>query len=335
VVQKMKLGIKAAQTALVSLLGPLAGCTSMPATVADDPSLAYVELGGYKFHVRTFGDETSPPVIVVHGGPGADSTYLTTLRDLAQSHYVILYDQRGTGLSARVDQSELTLERSLADLGLFVEHFGNAGPVRLIGHSWGGMLVIGYLSRHPERVSHAVVVEPGILNPRTAKEFVERLKKTRTLWDAIPLIGHIIYSPLVSSKDGHERSDYVMTGLMNRSRPGGPYQCPGQAMPPAAFTRAGYAAFHTMLKPVLDNPASFKADLTAGIEHYQGRLLMLSSACSFIGYDYQQQFHLPHLPSGTVHLRADSMGHNMLTLNPQWSVKVISGFFAEEAGQLR
>ena len=62
----------------------------------------------------------------------------------------------------------------------------------------------------------------------------------------------------------------------------------------------------------------------------KGKLLMLSSECSFIGYQFQQEFHIPSLPAQTVHLEAKAMGHNMLTLNPGWSVVVIGEFFGDD-----
>lgn len=312
-----------------SLLVLLAGCTAVPPTVENDPTLEFVELAGYKFHVRTYGDKNLPPVIVVHGGPGGDSKYLYAIQDLAKNNFLIFYDQRGTGLSPRVEKESLTLESSLDDLHHIVRHYLGQGQVKLIGHSWGAMLVVGYLGRHPERVSHAVVVEPGILNPISAKEFVRRLKESHSFWDALPLVQYILLTPFVSSKDGHERFDYVMTQLMNRAKPGGPYQCAGQVMPPNAFARAGYAAFSNMLKPVLDHPDSFTQDLTNSTAAYRGKLLLLSSECSFIGYQFQQAFHMPFLPAQTVHLEAKAMGHNMLTLNPAWSVAAISAFFGQ------
>ena len=312
-----------------SLSGSFAGCTSVPPTVENDSSLEFVELQGYKFHVQTYGDKDLPPVVVVHGGPGGDSKYLYSIRDLAKNYHVIFYDQRGTGLSPRVEKEFLTLERCLDDLHRVVSHYAGIGQVKLIGHSWGAMLVVGYLGRHPERVSHALVVEPGILNPISAKAFVRRLKASQSFWDSLPLLKYILLTPFVSSKDGHERFDYVMTRLLNRVKPGGPYQCEGQSMPPNAFERAGYAAFANMLKPVLDHPEDFTQDLTLNVAAYKGKLLMLSSECSFIGYRFQQEFHIPSLPEQTVHLEAKAMGHNMLTLNPAWSVAVIREFFGD------
>jgi proline iminopeptidase len=307
--------------------GLFAACARVPPTVEHDPSLEFVELGNYRFHVRTVGDKKLPPVVVVHGGPGGDSKYLYAIQKLSSSHHVIFYDQRGTGLSPRLDKESLTLASSLDDLHSIVSHYGGSAKVKLIGHSWGAMLVIGYLGQHPERVSHAVVVEPGILNPVSAVEFVRRFRASQSIWDALPLAKYIMLTPLVSNLDGHERFDYVMTRLMNRAKKGGPYQCEGEAMPANAFARAGFAAFNKMLKPVLDHPESFTQDLTKGVAAYEGKLLMLSSECSFIGHKYQQQFHMPYMPAQTVHVLAVAMGHNLFTLNPALSVAVVDEFF--------
>jgi proline iminopeptidase len=311
-----------------SLFGWLAGCAWVPPTVEYDPSLEFVELGNYRFHVRTFGDKQLPPLVVVHGGPGGDSKYLYPLQDLSRNHHVIFYDQRGAGLSPRVNKESLTLQSSLNDLHSIVSHYGGGGPVKLIGHSWGAMLVVGYLGKHPDQVSHAVVVEPGILNPASAVAFVRRFKASQFIWDALPLLKYIFLTPFVANRDGHERFDYVMTRLMNRSKPGGPYQCEGESMPPNAFARAGYAAFDSMLKPLLGHPETFAEDLTKGTAAYKGKLLMLSSECSFIGYQYQQEFHRAPMPTQTVHMKAIAMGHNMLTLNTAWSVAVVNEFFS-------
>ena len=322
-----------------SLLSPLAamftaGCIAVSPTVAEDPNLPFVDIDGYKFHVRTFGDAAAQPVIVVHGGPGGDMKYLLPVQSLAKDFFVVFFDQRGTGLSPRVPKSELTMERSLDDLHRIVTRYAQGGRVRLLGHSWGAMLVVGYLSQHPEQVSHAVAVEPGILTPPSAAAFIERLKASQSVWDALPMLGYIAQSVFVASHDRHERFDHVMTKLMNRSKPGGPYQCEGQAMPADAFARAGFDAFNQMFRPLLNDPQKFHWDLTAGSHRYTGGLLMLSSECSFIGYRYQQEFHLPLLPAQTLHVMAKGMGHNMLTLDAQWSVALLADFFNDRPNPL-
>jgi len=311
---------------LSSLIG-LVSCVQIPKTIQFDDSIPFTEIAGYKFHTETFGSPTSPPIIVVHGGPGGDYEYLKSLKALSQNYRVIFYDQRGNGLSPRVDKKHLTLESNLDDLHSIVEHFSNGEKVKLIGHSWGGMLVVGYLSKYPDKVSQAVVVEPGMLYPESARVFVKKMKASQSISGLIALIRYISVYPFITKEDGHEGYDYVMTKILNLNKPGAPYQCKNQSMPPNIFKRGGYEAFNNMLKPVMDNPDSFIYDLTTGISKYQGDLMLISSECSEFGYSFQEKFHFPKLPSQTIHIKAENMGHNMITLNSEWSIKTISGFF--------
>ncbi|MCB1139586.1 MAG: hypothetical protein KDK23_12550, partial [Leptospiraceae bacterium] len=109
---------------------------------------------------------------------------------------------------------------------------------------------------------------------------------------------------------------------------GPPYQCEGESLPEGSFRRAGYRAFDFLLSPIMDDPSKFPMDLTEGVNAYKGPLLMISSECSVFGYDFQQEYHLPRMPSQTKHLLAPKMGHNMLTLNPQWSANALRDFFS-------
>ncbi|MDQ7057592.1 MAG: alpha/beta hydrolase [Ghiorsea sp.] len=308
------------------LLG-LTSCVQLPSTTQFNETLSYTEINGYKFHSAVFGDSAAPPVIVVHGGPGGDYAYLMSLKALAKNNRVIFYDQRGSGLSPRVDKKELTLETTLDDLHAIVQYYSPEGQVKLIGHSWGGMLVAGYLSAHPEKVSHAIMIEPGMLHAKAAAAFVEKMKETQSITDILALVGYITVYPFVSKEDGHEGFDYVMTKILNRNKPGAPYQCEGQTMPKNAFKRGGYEAFNNMLKPVIDDPSSFTYDLTSNTSKYKGELMLISSECSVFGYAFQEKHHISRLPSQTVHIKAEGMGHNMLTLNPDWSLGIVNAFF--------
>jgi len=298
-------------------------------TVQFDESLPYTEIDGYKFHSEIFGDPKSIPIIVVHGGPGGDYEYLKALKDLAKNHRVIFYDQRGNGLSPRVDTG-LTIEKNLADLHAIVQYFSSEGQVKLIGHSWGGMLVAGYLSAHPEKVSQAVIIEPGMLDPESAKAFVQKIKASQSISDIFALIRHIIVYPFISKNDGHEGFDYVMTNILNRNKPGAPYQCVGQSMPANTFRRGGYEAFNNMLKPVMDDPSTFTSNLTENMSQYNGDIMLISSECSVFGYEFQEKYHMPKLPAQTIHVKAKNMGHNMITLNPEWSLGVIGRFLNKQ-----
>ena len=153
------------------------------------------------------------------------------------------------------------------------------------------------------------------------------MKESQSISSMFALGRYMAVSPFVVKTDQHESFDYVLTKLYNRNVAGGPYQCAGEAMPPNSFSRGGYDAFDNMLKPVLDDADSFTYDLTDGISNYKGELMLISSECSAIGYEFQKKYHLPKLPRQTIHMNAENMGHNMLTLNPQWSLDIISEFF--------
>ena len=312
------------------MAGNLVACVKIPKTVNLDTSLSFTKINDYSFHTDIEGSNDNSVVIVVHGGPGGDYQYLKSLSPLSKDHKVIFYDQRGSGLSPRVEKSQLTLEQNLTDLNDLVEHFSNKHQVKLIGHSWGGMLVAGYLSRFPQKASHAIIIEPGMLNPESAKAFVTRMKEQQPISSLFTLLRHMTVYPFVSKQDGHEGFDYVMTKMLNHNKPGGPYQCEGESMPTNAFIRGGYDAFSNMLKPVMADPTLFTYDLTDGIQDYQGQLMMISSECSEFGYAFQQKYHQEKMPKHLIHVHAKNMGHNMLTLNPKWSLSIIEPFLSKE-----
>ncbi|MCK5705957.1 MAG: hypothetical protein KAI29_32630, partial [Cyclobacteriaceae bacterium] len=85
-------------------------------TVAQDSTISHITIDDIVFHAETHGSDTSKTIIVIHGGPGQDYRYLLPLKELSNEYRVVFYDQRGTGLSPRVDASELTLQSSIDDL---------------------------------------------------------------------------------------------------------------------------------------------------------------------------------------------------------------------------
>ena len=210
-----------------------------------------------------------------------------------------------------------------------VETYNGKGKVSLIGHSWGGILAIDYIGRYPNKISHAVIAEPGMLNPNSAKIFVKELKSYQSFGDTLFFLGKMILTPFVKSVDGHERFDYVMTELLNRNKPGVPYQCEGKSLPPNLFIRGGFESFNQILKPVFDDPDSFKHDFAKNIKNYKEKLLFMSSSCSFIGYDFQEKHHIPLMPKQTQHIQAPEMGHNFFTTHPEWSKEKILNFLKD------
>ncbi len=78
------------------------------------------------------------------------------LEALSRHHSYHRYDQRGCGLSDR-SFAGLSLDVWVSDLEAVVDHLG-LERFPLIGMSQGGAIAISYAQRHPERVSHLVLV---------------------------------------------------------------------------------------------------------------------------------------------------------------------------------
>ena len=105
-----------------------------------------------------------PPILVLHGGPDFDHTYLVPELDrLAEAFRLVYYDQRGRGRSAAGVRPEDVDFRSELDDVDRVRRFFGLESVAVLGHSWGGVLAMAYATRHPGRVSQLVLLDtaPG------------------------------------------------------------------------------------------------------------------------------------------------------------------------------
>jgi proline iminopeptidase len=122
--------------------------------------LLKTDWGDLYYEVR--GGGTATPLLVVNGGPGFPHDYVHCSEawdDLAARRRVIFYDQRGTGRSSRLAKgASCTLADQIADLEALRQQLGLA-TMDLLGHSWGGYLVMAYAARHPERIAHLVIVD--------------------------------------------------------------------------------------------------------------------------------------------------------------------------------
>jgi pimeloyl-ACP methyl ester carboxylesterase len=118
-----------------------------------------IAAAGRTFHVQRLG--SGPPVVLIHGlviGNLATWFFGVAPR-LAGRRSVLLYDQRGHGLSAPAE-SGFDLATSSADLGsLLAAVDGFAGLVDVVGHSYGGAVALRFAIDEPERVRRLVVLD--------------------------------------------------------------------------------------------------------------------------------------------------------------------------------
>jgi proline iminopeptidase len=108
------------------------------------------------------GSASGRPLVMVNGGPGFDHTYVLcsdAWDKLAQERRVVFYDQRGNGRSGALRKGEsCTLADQIADLEALRAKLG-ADRIDLLGHSWGGYLVMAYAARHPEHIAHLIITD--------------------------------------------------------------------------------------------------------------------------------------------------------------------------------
>jgi proline iminopeptidase len=214
------------RTALAALLA--CGCLDPSApgnlvrpTVDEDPALPALEVNGTRLHVVVRGPAGAPAIVLLHGGPGGDLAYFERLtervdgRSLADDHRLVLWDQRGTGLSRRHGEGELTMAHYHRDLEALIDAVSPGAPVILVGQSWGGLYGARYLGRHPARVRAAVLINPQAL--------------TRALHDANPqpvdvdpfaewLSDPMWARGLVSPAD-HARADFLLGTMIGVELP--------------------------------------------------------------------------------------------------------------------
>ena len=117
---------------------------------------AEVELGYETFGVA--GAEI--PIIAVNGGPGLSHAYMMQndlWQRIAAHRLVVLYDQRGTGASKRVQpHAPQTMEAQVADLDA-LRHALSLDKVAVLGDSYGGMIAMAYGAAHPEHVARLIL----------------------------------------------------------------------------------------------------------------------------------------------------------------------------------
>lgn len=137
----------------------------------------YISVESGKLFYQRFG--RGDPVIVVHGGPGLDQSYLLPqMLELAKDHEVIFYDQRGSGrsLEATLDPKYISSDQFAKDLETLRLELG-LKKVALIGHSWGGFLSMSYAIKYPANVSSLILVGSVPADYKGQKAFADEFNK--------------------------------------------------------------------------------------------------------------------------------------------------------------
>jgi pimeloyl-ACP methyl ester carboxylesterase len=162
-VRAAELGGKALADARLREDDPL----GVSARAADRTALVQAD-DGVPLSVEEIGPRDAPlTVVFVHGYTLSMASWAFQRRTLAaelataNGHRpdarLVFYDQRGHGSSGRGAADRSTIRQLAQDLATVLETRVPSGPVVLVGHSMGGMTIMGLAALHPELFGTKVV----------------------------------------------------------------------------------------------------------------------------------------------------------------------------------
>jgi pimeloyl-ACP methyl ester carboxylesterase len=140
------------------------------------PRESRLTLRGLAHRLLEWGPRDAPPTVLLHGYMDCADTFQFLVDELPEDRRLLALDLRGFGGSAALG-APYWFPDYLADFDALLDSLEPAAPVRLIGHSMGGNIVLQYAGVRPERVRSVVALE-GFGLPRTApEESPERMRR--------------------------------------------------------------------------------------------------------------------------------------------------------------
>ncbi|WP_157467519.1 alpha/beta fold hydrolase [Frankia sp. QA3] len=113
---------------------------------------------GVRLHVTEAGPRDAALTLVfVHGFCMTADAWRFQRRDLADLGRTVCYDQRAHGRSGPSDVEHCTIAQLADDLHRVLDDRVPTGPVVLIGHSMGGMTILGLAETHPELFGDRII----------------------------------------------------------------------------------------------------------------------------------------------------------------------------------
>jgi pimeloyl-ACP methyl ester carboxylesterase len=98
-----------------------------------------------------------PTLVFVHGFCNTMNSWCFQQRALADLGPMVFYDQRAHGRSGPSEVARCTIDQLADDLRAVLAACVPTGPIVLIGHSMGGMTILGLADRYPELFDERVV----------------------------------------------------------------------------------------------------------------------------------------------------------------------------------
>lgn len=328
--------------ALISVILILASCGKdplepnmlVPATVDQDPGIPAIEVNGTRLHLETFGDSTNPVMIFLHGGPGTGDyrAFGRMLNEydgykLTDEYYIIMFDQRGAGLSRRYGNindayyysvSELTLANYLNDLEGIVEKYSPNEKIILFGHSWGGMHAIQYVNAHPEKVAGVILSEPGSFNAEIENQLTLTIASTDLFDEAT---NDLYWNHQNISPDDHQMIDYsYMNGFYNGLGPSYYHFSETDILP--VFRFGAIASVNDLGSDGMTEDGTYTFDFTTNLDQFTTNVLFINGDLNEVLTPEYQEQNRAYLPNSEMKI-IQNVGHDLIWIKPGEHVALI------------
>jgi pimeloyl-ACP methyl ester carboxylesterase len=116
-----------------------------------------VSIGSRRIHVQCIGNN-QPTVVFLSGVPRFSFHFALVEPEVAKFAHACVYDRAGEAWSD-ASPSPPTAESTLDELDAVIGKVSSAGPVVLVGHSFGGVIARAYQRRYPQRVAGLVLID--------------------------------------------------------------------------------------------------------------------------------------------------------------------------------
>lgn len=303
------------------------GCKKMdslgnlvPKTADQDPSVPSIKVNDRILHSEAFGHPDSTIVVCIHGGPSADYRYMLPAKDLINYGYrVVFYDQVGSGLSQRFNESYYENknldEIFLNELRGVINHYKTSPnqKVILFGHSWGAILATAYAGKYPSEIRGIALIEPGGLK---WDDVVDYIKKSRSmpLWSE--MVNDVLYQDqfISTQKNNHEVLDYKISLVASHYNPN---------TDETITTKDAIWRFGAVINLISFNYGQkHKPDMSEGIQNYTRPILFMHGGKGKVYTDVWAQKISSVYPNKEV-FKIDGVGHSGMFEALPWSTKTL------------
>jgi proline iminopeptidase len=288
----------------------------VPKTADQDPSIPSIKINDRVLHSEAFGHPDSTMVVCIHGGPSADYRYMLMAKDLINYGYrVVFYDQVGSGLSQRFNESYYDNknldEIFLNELKGVINHYKTKAnqKVILFGHSWGAIMATAYAGKYASEIHGMALIEPGGLKWDDIVEYIKKAQST-PLWSE--MVNDILYQDqfLSTQKDNHEILDYKLTLLASHGSPNTLETITG---------KDGFWRFGAVINLISFNYGQkHKPDMSEGIQNYNRQILFIHGGAGKV-YTSEWAQKIAAVYKNKEIFKVDGVGHSGMLEPLPWN----------------